>query len=188
MPLPSGYSGKKCFLINYGLLILGTKNHNMPSEIVIKCSKAIAEKDWNIAFAESATAGRMSAEFAMNPYSGAILRGGIVCYDVFIKEQILNVPHSSIEKYTPESAEVTQLLAQQAAKIFNSKITVAITGLTSPGGSETEEKPVGTIFFHIITPTKKISHHEVFQGTPEEIVLKAVDKTANLIIDSIVLV
>nr|WP_294924062.1 CinA family protein [uncultured Flavobacterium sp.] len=157
----------------------------MPSEIVNKCSEAIAAKGWNIAFAESATAGRMSAEFAMTEHSGAILRGGIVCYDVFIKEQILNVPHAAIEKYTPESAEVTQILAQQASKIFNSKVTVAITGLTSPGGSETEEKPVGTIFFHIITPVEKISHREVFQGTPEEIILKAVDKTANLIIDSV---
>ena len=157
----------------------------MPSEIVMKCSKAIAAKGWNIAFAESATAGRMSAEFAMTKHSGEILRGGITCYDVFVKEQILNVPHATIEKYTPESAEVTQVLAQQASKIFNSKITVGITGLTSPGGSETEEKPVGTIFLHIITPVEKISHCEVFEGTPEEIVLKSIDKAAELIIDNL---
>src|SRR6188768_1886027 len=99
----------------------------MPSEIVSKCSKAIAAKEWNIAFAESASAGRMSAEFSMTNDSGKILRGGIVCYEVFVKEQFLNVPHSVIEKHTPESAEVTQILAQQAAKLFNSKITVSIT-------------------------------------------------------------
>ena len=158
----------------------------MPSEIVIKCSKTIAAKGLNIAFAESASAGRMSAEFSMTDDSGAILRGGIVCYEVFVKEQILNVPHSTIEKCTPESAEVTQILAQQAAKMFNSKITVAITGLTTSGGSETKEKPVGTIFFHIITPNEKIKHREVFKGSPEEIVLQAIDKTASLIIDSLI--
>lgn len=157
----------------------------MPSDIVIECSKAIAAKGWNIAFAESASAGRMSAEFALTENSGAILRGGIVCYEVFVKEQILNVPHTTIEKYTPESAEVTQILAQQSAKIFNSKITVAITGLTTPGGSETEEKPVGTFFFYIIMPLEKISHREVFSGTAEEIILKAIDKTAELIINNI---
>lgn len=153
----------------------------MPSEIVIKCSKAITAKGWNIAFAESATAGRMSAEFAMTENSGAILRGGIVCYDVFVKEQIMNIPQAVIEKHTAESAEVTQILAQNASKIFNSKITVAITGLSGPGGSETNEKPVGTIFFYIITPGKNISHREVFEGSPEEIVLQAIDKTAELI-------
>nr|WP_315248186.1 CinA family protein [uncultured Flavobacterium sp.] len=157
----------------------------MPSEIVIKCSKAIAEKGWNIAFAESASAGRMSAEFSMTEDSGKILRGGIVCYEVFVKEQLLNVPHSVIEKHTPESAEVTQILAQQASKIFNSKITVAITGLTTPGGSETVEKPVGTIFIYIITPDKKINHREVFNGSPEEIILQAIDKTAELIIENL---
>lgn len=157
----------------------------MPSEIVTKCSKTIAEKEWNISFAESATAGRMAAEFSMTEKSGAILRGGIVCYEVFVKEQILNVPHSIIEKCTPESAEVTKILAQQTLKIFNSKIAVGITGLTAPGGSETEEKPVGTMFFHIITPEDKIMHREVFKGTPEEIVLQAIDKTAQLITDSI---
>ncbi|CAD0008491.1 CinA family protein [Flavobacterium chungangense] len=157
----------------------------MPSEIVIKCSKAIVEKGWNIAFAESASAGRMSAEFSMTEDSGKILRGGIVCYEVFVKEQLLNVPHSFIEKHTPESAEVTQILAQQASKIFNSKITVAITGLTTPGGSETIEKPVGTIFIYIITPDKKTNHQEVFNGSPEEIILQAIDKTAELIIESL---
>ena len=158
----------------------------MPSELVKKCSKEIAAKGWNIAFAESASAGRMSVEFSMTEDSGKILRGGIVCYEVFVKQQILNVPHSVIEKHTPESAEVTQILAQQASKIFNSKITVAITGLTTPGGSESKEKPVGTIFLCIITPDKKMNHREVFKGTPEKIVLQAIDKTAELIIDSIV--
>lgn len=123
------------------------KIYNMPSEIVSKCSNVIAEKKWNIAFAENATAGRISSEFSMTEKSGEIFRGGIVCYDSFVKEQIMNVPHTIIEKCTAESAEVTQILAEQASKIFNSKITIAITGLTSPGGSENKAKPVGTIFF-----------------------------------------
>lgn len=157
----------------------------MPSEIVIKCSKAIADKGWNIAFAESATAGRLCAEFSMTKYSGPILRGGIVSYEVFVKEQLLHIPHATIEKYTPESAEVTQVMALQASKIFNSKITVAITGLTTPGGSETEEKPVGTMFIHILTPGEKIKHREVFNGSPDEIVLQTIDKTAELIFNSL---
>lgn len=157
----------------------------MPSETVNMCSKAIAERGWNIAFAESVTAGRMSTEFSMTENSGKILRGGIVCYDIFAKEQILSVPHLTIERFTPESAEVTLILAQQASKIFHTKITVAVTGLCSPGGSETPEKPVGTIFFHIITPYKKVAHREVFKGSPESIVLQAVDKASALILENI---
>lgn len=157
----------------------------MPSEIVTICSKMLAEKKWNIAFAESATAGRMCAEFSLTAESGKILRGGIASYEVFIKEQIMHIPHKYIEEYTPESAEVTQKLAESCSKIFNAKISVAVTGLTTIGGSETIEKPVGTIFLYIITPDKKINHREVFSGTAEEIVLQAIDKAASLIVESI---
>lgn len=157
----------------------------MPSKYVIECSKAIASKGWNITFIESATAGRMCAEFSLTPDSGKILRGGISCYEVFVKEQILNVPHKLINTYTPESAEVTEVLAKNAVQFFNSKITVAVTGLTTSGGSETVEKPVGTMFIHIITPNGPIIHREVFSGNPEEIVLKSIDRTAELITQKI---
>ncbi|MFH6959115.1 CinA family protein [Flavobacterium aquidurense] len=157
----------------------------MTSEIIIQCSEAIAAKGWNIAFAESASAGKLSAEFSLTPLSGKILRGGIVCYEVFVKEQILLIPHELIEQFTPESQEVTSALAQRTAVIFNSDITVALTGLTTPGGSETREKPVGTIFLSIITPLGTIDHREVFTGGPEQIIQQAADKAAALIIEKI---
>lgn len=157
----------------------------MTSEIIIKCSEAIAAKGWNIAFAESASAGKLSFEFSLSPVSGQILRGGIVCYEVFVKEEIMLVPHDLIETYTPESAEVTSALAERAAVIFNSDITVALTGLTTSGGSENEEKPVGTIFLSIITPMGTINHREVFTGSPQEILQQAADKTASLIFEKI---
>ncbi len=51
----------------------------MTSEIIIQCSGVIAATGWNIAFAESASGGKLSAEFSLTPLSGKILRGGIVC-------------------------------------------------------------------------------------------------------------
>jgi nicotinamide-nucleotide amidase len=157
----------------------------MPSQLIIDCCKKIAEKNWKIAFVESATGGRMCAEFALVEGSGEILRGGLSCYEVFVKENILKVPHELIEQYTPESAEVTESLAVHACHFFKTDIVVAVTGLVSPGGSETPEKPVGTMFLHIILPEKDVAHREVFNGSPEEIVLKTVDKAAKLIQDAI---
>lgn len=154
----------------------------MPSEIVLQCSKEIAAQGLDIAFIESATAGRMCSEFSLTPNSGDILKGGISCYEVFIKEKILQVPHKLINEYTPESAEVTKSLAEHSAKLFKSDITVAVTGLVSPGGSETSEKPVGTMFIHMILPKGFIAHGEVFHGTAEEIILQTIDRAAELII------
>ncbi|AWH86576.1 damage-inducible protein CinA [Flavobacterium album] len=157
----------------------------MPSKIVNRCSAAIAAKGWNIAFTESATAGRMCSEFALTGESGKILRGGISCYEVFVKEQILKVPHKLIEDHTPESAEVTASLARQSARLFNSKVTVAVTGLTTTGGSETPEKPVGTMFLSIITPLGTIDDRTVFKGDPESIILQTIDRAAELIVKNI---
>lgn len=153
----------------------------MASDKVIKCAKALHDKAFNIAFIESATAGRMCFEFSLTEYTGQILRGGLVCYSVFVKDQFLHVPHKLIDTYTPESSEVTKALAKSGMKLFNSNVTVAVTGLTTSGGSETSEKPVGTMFLHIIINNSDLAHREVFQGKPSEIIRKTIDRAAEII-------
>lgn len=155
----------------------------MPSKIIEHCSAAIASKGWNISFIESATAGRMCSEFALTQNSGDILRGGISCYEFFVKEQILKIPNKLIKDFTAESAEVTATLAKNGARLFNTKITVAVTGLTTSGGSETKGKPVGTMFLSIITPIGTIEDKSFYEGNPEEIILQVIDKAATLILE-----
>jgi len=156
----------------------------MVSSKIITCSKVIAEKSYKIAFAESATAGAMASQFALTPDSGKILLGGIVCYDACTKEDLFGISKDVIEKYTPESAEVTKLLAEGLKKHFDCDIAVAVTGLLTPGGSETPEKPVGTIFLHILLPYNRYcAHREVFEGDAEQILQKAIDKTGVLLTD-----
>lgn len=122
----------------------------MPSELLTQCSHLLKEKKLTITFAESATAGRLSAEFALIPDCGEILKGGIVCYDACIKQDILGVPESLVKKYTPESAEVTAEMARRLGNVIKADIYVAITGLIMPGGSESPDKQVGTMFIHSI--------------------------------------
>lgn len=157
----------------------------MASKLIMDCVRAILERDWKIAFIESATAGRMCSEFALAPDSGRILRGAICCYEIFVKEQFLHVPHSMISHHTPESREVTEALAKSGSKLFNTNVTVAVTGLTAPGGSETKEKPVGTMFLHVLVNGRSFTRREVFQGPPESIILQATDSAAGLILDAI---
>lgn len=157
----------------------------MSSEIVLQCCKYLAANGYKIAFVESATAGRMCFEFSLAPDSGDIVRGGISCYEVYVKEKILKVPPKLIEKHTPESAEVTKSLAEHASQLFKADITIAVTGLTTFGGSETSQKPVGTMFIHIIMPSGFIAHREIFTGSAEEIVLQTIDKAASLITEQL---
>lgn len=154
----------------------------MASEKIAECSKLIADKEFKIAFAESATAGRLASEFSLVPDSGKILLGGIVCYDACVKEDLFGIAKEIIEKYTAESAEITKALAENLHKHFDCDIAVAVTGLTSPGGSETPEKPVGTMFIHILLPGNRYcAHREVFDGTAEEVIKSTIDKTGILL-------
>jgi nicotinamide-nucleotide amidase len=155
----------------------------MPSPLLYKCHELVKAQKLTMSFAESATAGRLAAEFALIPECGDILKGGIVCYDACIKQDVLGVPEEMVEKYTPESAEVTKELAERIGNFMRADIQVAITGLTMPGGSETKEKPVGTMFIHAIIKGKHIALREVFKGSAEEIVLQTIDRVAQLIID-----
>ncbi|WP_188928556.1 CinA family protein [Dyadobacter endophyticus] len=154
----------------------------MPSTIVMQCSKALAERQLTIAFVESATAGRLSAEFSMCPESGSILKGGLVCYDASLKESILHVPKDMLRHFTPESAEVTRELAERLQTFIPADIHIAVTGLTCPGGSETPEKPVGTMFAHLCTHRKSVAIREIFSGQPEEVVLQCIDRIAELML------
>jgi len=157
----------------------------MASQPVIACSKALVEKQWSITFVESASAGKMSYEFSTVPDSGKILIGGMVCYNACMKEDALDIPHGLIETFTAESAEVTKAMANNFCKFAEADVCVALTGLTTAGGSETPEKPVGTIFIHIILPGKQIPLRFEFKGSPEEIVNQAIDKAASVILNEI---
>ncbi|MEN2488689.1 CinA family protein [Flavobacterium sp. B11] len=157
----------------------------MASDKVTACCQALIEKNLTIAFAESASAGKMCYEFSTVFNSGRILIGGIVCYHSSMKEDLLHIPWGTIEQFSAESAEVTKLMAQNFYRYINSDICVGITGLTTPGGSESESKPVGTIFIHIILPEKEIAKRFEFKGSPESIIDQAIDVVADLILREI---
>jgi nicotinamide-nucleotide amidase len=157
----------------------------MPSPLLIKCSEVLKAQKLTIAFAESATAGRIPAELALIPNSGNILKGGVVCYDACIKQDVLGVPEELVKKYTPESAEVTAELATRLKDFIDADILVAVTGLTMPGGSETAAKPVGTMFVHLLIKGKPVALRQVFKGSPEEIVLQTVDLVAQTLINEL---
>ena len=157
----------------------------MPSQLIADCSRILAERGLTIAFAESVTAGRLASEFSLTEHSGSILKGGLVCYDAEVKTDVLGLDLGFIEEFTPESAEVTKELAIHLKNLIQSDIQVAITGLTTPGGSETPQKPVGTVFIHILTGSGSIAVREVFEGTPEQIMLSAADLAATTILNEL---
>ena len=98
------------------------------------------------------------------------------------KKNLLHIPAALIEQFTPESPEVTQAITQSLNNHFKTAdILVGVTGLAWAGGSETEAKPVGSMFFHLIIQGRHYSHQAVFNGSAENLILQAIDRVAVLI-------
>ena len=138
--------------------------------MIKKCCDLLELNHLKIAFIESASSGYLSSQFSIYKNSGAeILLGGLVSYDPSTKVNILKIEQTFIEKYTAESAEVTEAMAVHGKKLFTqADIIVACTGLLKPGGSATEIKPEGTFFISILYLNKIYNFHYFIDGTPSE--------------------
>jgi nicotinamide-nucleotide amidase len=152
------------------------------SDIIEECSSLIADRGMTIAFAESATAGKLAFEFSQTEHSGEILKGALVCYDACIKEDLLHVPKHLVDEYTPESPEVTREMALKLKGIMNADIIVAVTGLPTPGGSEHQGKPVGTMFYCVLAGDELFERRKIFSGTPREIINLTIEQISKTII------
>src|SRR4051794_28794817 len=108
--------------------------------------KQLQEKNLILALAESVTCGLAAHKLSTAPGTSDVLAGSIVCYTPEVKRDLLGVSQKLIDRYTCESMEVTEALAKNLGKLIDADIYAALTGLASPGGSETKDKPVGTIF------------------------------------------
>lgn len=149
--------------------------------MVEKCSQLLFENKKNIAFAESVTGGYISYLFSMTVHAGDVLKGCVVCYDAGIKKRLLNVPDEMISKYTPESLEVTAAITRGLKQVVEADIYLGITGLSKSGGSETREKPVGTMFTCIMAGEREITDRALFKGDERNILDCALENVVELI-------
>jgi nicotinamide-nucleotide amidase len=152
------------------------------TDAIESAAKLLIDNNLTIAFAESATAGRASAYFSLACNAGRFLKGGFVCYDADLKIKQLGVSKELIEEFTPESMEVTGAIAAGLGKLIEADIHVGITGLPCPGGSETAEKPVGTMFIYALYKGLPFFEEQLtFDGNHLEIVDQTVEHIGALL-------
>lgn len=128
-----------------------------------------------VAFAESCTGGLLASEFVKAKGSSDVLQGSIVVYQPEAKMDLLGVKKKTLDLYTAESQQVTNEMVMGLKKKMDASIYIATTGLAGEGGSETKEKPVGTVFVSILYDGKAEEFREVFEGDSESIRKKTVD-------------
>ena len=102
-----------------------------------------------IATAESCTGGMISAAITDVTGSSRVLDRGFVTYSNAAKMDMLGVFAETLETHGEVSEQVAAEMATGALKHSNATLTVSVTGIAGPGGSDF--KPEGRVCFGIAT-------------------------------------
>ena len=102
-----------------------------------------------IATAESCTGGMISAVITDIAGSSRVLDRGFVTYSNAAKMDMLGVSADTLDTHGAVSEQVAVEMATGALKHSNATLTVSVTGIAGPGGSDF--KPEGRVCFGIAT-------------------------------------
>lgn len=109
-----------------------------------------------LAVAESCTGGAISARFTAMAGASAYLLAGVVAYSNEAKERLLGVKGEDIARYGAVSEEVVRQMAEGIRRATGADYALATTGIAGPTGGS-EQKPVGTVWFGVATPTRTLA-------------------------------
>lgn len=118
--------------------------------------KLLKTKGKTVASAESCTGGTIAKMITSIPGSSAVFKGTVVSYATEVKENVLNVSHLDVEKYTVVSKQVVEQMAVGVRNLLKTDYAVATTGVAGPDGG-TELTPVGTVWIAVATPDGVVS-------------------------------
>lgn len=129
-----------------GDLIYADEDSNLETQI----GKLLKEHGLTLSAAESCTGGEIAHLITTVPGSSSYFLGSVTSYAISVKETVLGVPSSVIEKHGVVSSEVAAAMAEGVRKLTGSDYSVSTTGLAGPGGDEFN--PEGTVWVGVATP------------------------------------
>ncbi len=105
---------------------------------------------WTIGVAESCTGGLLAGRLTELAGASDYMLGAITAYSNAVKSAVAGVDAGVIERHGAVSEEVAVALASGARATLGVDVGIGVTGIAGPGGG-TEEKPVGTVCFAVVT-------------------------------------
>lgn len=135
-----------------------------------------------VSFAESCTGGAISHEFVKNPGASSVYNGGINAYSNDAKIRILGVSEDTVKEYGAVSEETVREMCLNAASLFTSDVSIAVSGIAGPDGGS-EEKPVGLVCFGFYYKGNITTESHVFSGNRERVMGRTVTKAYKRIIE-----
>jgi nicotinamide-nucleotide amidase len=116
----------------------------------------LIERGASLAVAESCTGGVIASRFTAMSGASSYFKCGVVAYANEAKSDVLGVNAEDIERYGAVSESVARQMAEGARRVAGTDYAVATTGIAGPSGGSVE-KPVGTVWIAVATPTHTIA-------------------------------
>lgn len=135
--------------------------------------KFLIEHNLKISVAESCTGGLLGASLTDIAGSSAYFRGGIIAYDNQIKNQLLGVEKTILDRYGAVSDQTVIAMAKGVCKLFNTECAISVSGIAGPDGG-TAQKPVGLVYIGIAVNERIESIRNIFKGNRQQIRSQAV--------------
>ena len=121
----------------------------------------LRKKGMTLSTAESCTVGNIAQLLTSIAGSSDYFKGSVVAYANEIKEQLLGVPHQVLTEHGAVSEQTVLHMARGARRQFSTDYAIAVSGIAGPGGGS-PEKPVGTTWIAVATPTDTVAKKFLF--------------------------
>ncbi len=117
-----------------------------------------------LATAESCTGGLIGGCLTAVAGSSDVFSCGFITYSNAAKNRMLEVPRDLLDTEGAVSQPVARAMAEGVLRLSGTGMTVAVTGISGPGGG-TAEKPVGLVHFASAMRNGDTVHdRQVFSG------------------------
>jgi len=132
-----------------GQFIFGFENDELESVL----GELLKQKNATVSVAESCTGGYLGHKFTSIAGSSAYFLGGVLAYSNELKINLLQVSSSVLANQGAVSEACIQQMAQGVRQLTGSTYGLATSGIAGPDGG-TKDKPVGTVWIAVATPTE----------------------------------
>ncbi|WP_077001393.1 CinA family protein [Variovorax sp. KK3] len=156
-----------------------------PSEtaaLVEQLAKALQDKGWMMATAESCTGGLIAGACTDLSGSSNWFERGFVTYSNEAKTELLGVDAALIAGHGAVSEQVARAMAEGAVARSRAQVSVAVTGVAGPTGGSVD-KPVGTVWFGWSVGGQTRTERRRFQGGRAEVREATVDHALHVLIE-----
>ncbi len=147
------------------------------SEVV---GNLLRERGATVGTAESCTGGTLASALVSISGSSDYFQGSFITYSNELKNKVLGVDNALFSTVGAVSSEVVEQMAVSAKAQLGTDYCLSVSGVAGPTGG-TVEKPVGTVWIGIATPTEVYSRQFLFSPNRERNIQLTVLTALNLL-------